>query len=764
MIKNINYQSNNGWCSLRVKVISGYDKQDTLTMSGVICEPEIDKIFVFNGELDNSKYGLQLKFQSAKQVIPETVEGMERYLSGGKFKGIGKKIAKRLVEKFGAKKILDVIENEPEKLLYVDGITGLKIKSLIDGVKADKVGVELQKICGGVLTDRQILKITQEYKENSVNILKKNPYKLIYDIDGFGFTKCDNIAKGVGIKEYDDFRIQEGVIYTLKQISENEGHTYAYLEDFSDQAISVLFPLKLSMKKQKIYNRNYGSSYSRQNAFEKAGFTREDYEAIREYEGNKEKKLCAIGNAIRENIKNKKVIYESDDKGNHRLYWSELFEAENNSAKILSELCNEKPIKLITHIDKKIEIFEKEKSKTLGCEFKLEEEQKEAIKNALNHRLSVITGGAGVGKTTILECILYIWNDEDNIVLSAPTGKASQRMREATNRDATTIHLRIARQEEHKKKLAVIDESSMLDISLAEKTLNFFKDCQIIFIGDMNQLPSVSAGSFFQDLCNCEQIFTSKLSKGHRNQGNIAKNSKRINEGKTENSFTYGKDFEFREVSKEYLMEEIISVYKNFRKTFFGKDVMLLCPQKQFGTASVNKCNEIIEKIENAKGRTIKGCNFKVGDRVMCIRNDHQMSGREKVGNKVRKIKGIFNGDVGKIIRFIDEDNIVVFQTDDNRQYLYSPKEMNDFVLSYAMTIHKSQGSEYPVIIMPFNMESYLMLKRNILYTGVTRAKKHIVLIGEKKAINMAVRNTEYNERNSLLVKRIEKYNSLKNM
>ncbi len=752
-VEKIFFTGNNNWCCFLLRTDT-----NSVKVVGNIPKLEVDKNLKIKGLYTENKYGKNFEISSYEVIIPESKKGIIKYLSSGDFKGIGKKIAERIVEHFGVERTLEVLEKNPDRLNEVKGLSEKKINIIKNGIFLNKQVFELQILTNGNLSYNQVTKIIEEYKEKASSVIKNNPYRLIYDIDGIGFAKADAIASSLGINKHALSRIEEGIIYSLKIISEGEGHVFAYKKDLMKNTISILFPPKIALAKQKIVFKEYKTEYARKLAYEKAKFTQQDMKEVNDFMGSLPlyKELieqALINNEDKEKIK---IIIDSDNKA--KIYWTKLYTAENETAKTLATLSKQKPIRIITNLDYKIREFEDKKSDELGIEFRLEEEQKEAVKNALTHRVSVITGGAGVGKTTIVECIMFVWGNEDKICLSAPTGKASQRMTEATGKKATTIHLRLALQEVHKGELAIIDESTMMDIKTASLALSLFKDnCQIIFLGDVNQLPSVGAGSFFQDICNSPYIYTSRLEKGHRNQGNIALNANRINNGEKVNTFTYGNDFKIITTEKENIISVIKDIYTQFlSNNYKPKDIIILCPQKKQGKSCVNICNERIRDIANPGGKMIPGSSFNIGDKVICTKNNHYKEGTLNG----EEIKGIFNGDCGTIIEYNEDDNEIIFLTDDMRQYTYSISEMEDFELCYAMTIHKSQGSEYPVVIMPFTTESYMLLKRNILYTGITRSKKNVFLITEPKAIavNMAISNTEYNKRNSSLKEKIEDY------
>ncbi len=773
-ITKVFHEGSNGWCSARFSTEDGR----YFIIKGTNIPNPSDKphLEITGKKIHDPKYGEQIEVESAFIVVEENEKDMIAYLSGKTFKGIGKKMAKRIIDYTGVHSVLNVLENDPETLLNVKGMTREKLNSLIKGVEMNNLAFALQKRMAGHLTMGQIVKIIDAYGKKSLDKINENPYQMVYDIDGFGFQTVDKIAMNLGFSKTSPNRIEEGVIYALKELSDVSGNVYCYLDELLNKSVEVLFPPNLPANKRLVYFRKYTSEEQRRKVFEK-NFTPEEMQNLLEYDAGKEDREILITNAINKNIDNGKIIYETENNEfskqmeNGKVYWKKLYDAEVNSAKILCDLCTKKPIRSFNMEDIMDKITEYEEAQTEklrkqtgdeNLEFVLEEEQKQAVQNTLLNRIHVITGGPGRGKTTILDCIMYVWNDDESVILAAPTGRASQKMKESTGREASTIARKLLYMKQTKEYptecLVVIDESSMLDILDFSNTLRAYKDCQIVFVGDVDQLPSVGPGMVLRDMVNSEYISTTKLIKGHRNQGNIAKNANLINLGKSSRYFSFGEDFSIIEKGRPDIMSEIKQQYADYiKKGYQPKDIGILSAQKKTGAASVYACNQEIQEMLNPENidNKIPEMEYRVGDRVMQTKNHHAKEGRNIYTNE--KINGIFNGDCGTITEYDDEEKELTLITDDGREFVFDLADGGEMILAYAITIHKSQGSEYPIVLMPFSMAHYMMLRRNIIYTGITRAKKEIRIVGELKAVNMAIHNTEYTERHSDLLQRIKK-------
>lgn len=647
----------------------------------------------------HKKYGRQ--FKVIQTDIPENVTSSDIEIFLQNIKGIGPKRAKKIADTFGRDSI-EIIEKEPARLKEI-GIPESTIeriyKEIVDNKEFNKVKLSLLPLG---LSLNTIKKAYDKYKENTLNMIKENPYKVAEDVSGIGFIKADEIAKKVGIKSDDVYRIQSGLKYCLYQAS-IQGHLYLPITTLCNTASKLL-----------------GISYMK--VFKQAQY------------------LDRI-----------KDVY--DDNGNVYIafnYAEETFIAE----KILKML--NAGIKEVKNIDKLIQEIEFKNN------IKYANKQIEAIKKSLSSNISVITGGPGTGKTTIINALLYILKtNKYDVALASPTGKAAKRLEETTGEEAKTIHrlleckfdekmkhVRFDRNEQNPldENVVIIDETSMIDNDLMYHLLKALRDnTKLILVGDVDQLPSVGAGNILKDIIESGKVPVTKLDVIFRQKemSSIITNSKLINEGKMP-EFN-NKDFVFYDlVSPQQIVKEFIKELKN-GKTL--DDVQILTPMKKtdIGTLELNRLvQEAINPSRPGKEEIKYGEKlFRVDDKVMQTSNNHE--------------KGIFNGDTGYIRRaYVNDDGVRCIEVDfDGRNIELIEEELKDIMLAYAITVHKAQGSEYDTVIMPVTTSHYIMLKRNLIYTGVTRAKKTVKIFGDKKAVNIAVRTIDSSKRYTGLKERL---------
>lgn len=748
-IKNIRF-SNNGWSAIVVEL---QNTKEIISAAGNINAPVKDYEIEMEGEIENTAYGPQIKVHSSKIIRTKSKASIIAFLTSGLVKGIGPVTAEQMYKKYGNDTI-DIFKADPDKLLEFRGITPAKRDIIINSLNENERYESLCKLCGRI-TPNQAMKIINKYGNDAENIIKKNPYQLIYDLDGFGFLKADAIAKSAGISDESKERVGAALVFVLKTLSETDGHCYAGLELLSIEGIKLLSPIPkeiVGVKQERKFTTElfqYADEWAEkhEDIFNKYKIDKPNQELLNNWIDKRNRLLELFADVILDEIDEGHLYVEN----NERIYWKKLYNDECICAKEIAELIKEKPIKNMHRNDiiDKIIIAEKENGYPLG------DEQKEAILTSLMNKISIITGGPGRGKTTIIKTILDIWNDDENIILCAPTGRAAQRMKESTERNADTIH-RTKTKEEPDKKLIIIDESSMIDIQLAASFLTWATkyDNNLIFVGDVDQLPSIGAGNFFRDLIISKTVPTTFLKKGYRNEGSIAKNAERINAGKMFKSLIQDNDFVFKETIKEEIEEVIKTTYLELRKKYDEKDICILTPMRQRSRSGANVINNAIREIVNPfnpKSPALNDCGFRLGDRIMQTKNNI----KKEVYKDGDIQYGVYNGDCGKIIKIDPSSNTLDVLFDDGREAVFEKFETEEFVLSYAMTIHKSQGSEYPAVIIPISTEHFIMLQRNLFYTAETRAKRQVIVIGDSKAINMAIRNTEYKERNSRLMARI---------
>lgn len=653
----------------------------------------------------HEQYGLQFNTETAIPCTPTTTLGIERYLGSGLIKGIGPSTAKKLVEKFGLK-TLDIISNEPHRLTEVEGIGEKKSEVIAQAFLEQKdiqdVMVFLQ---GNGITPTYAVKIFKVYGKESVQIVQENPFRLADDIFGIGFKTADTIAKNIGFKEDDPHRVRAGIRYALGQAIE-QGHTYLPDEELIKTASELL-----------------------------------GVDVNKEF-------LAELG-------KSKQLIIEED-----RCYLPSLYEAECNVAQRLKELAKHVP-SLPFELN-------------IESDFKLAPEQEQAVKAAMQEKVLVITGGPGTGKTTITKVVLAMWEKAGfKILLGSPTGRAAKRLAEATGRPAKTIHrlleygygnggMSFQRNEDNRLKgdALVLDEFSMVDIRLMESLLKATEDkMRLLFIGDCDQLPAVGPGNVLKDLIDSNRIPVVRLTKVYRQaeQSQIVMNAHRINQGYFPEIDNQG-DFVFmeRKEPKEIatLILDLVSsrLPSHIEKRFNLSDpldaIQVLTPMRRSETGVDNlnrllqaRLNPAVKKNEIQQGYRL----LREGDKVMQIRNNYQ--------------KDVYNGDIGRITRIDPEERLLeVLYNDENGDRLvnYEEEEIEELTLAYAISVHKSQGSEYPVVVMPVTTQHYMLLQRNLLYTGITRAKKLVILIGTKKALFLCIKNNKTSARYSYLANRLK--------
>lgn len=682
---------------------------------------------VLNGKMvDHSTYGPQFAFDSFIKSAPSSEYGIEKYLSSGIIAGVGPKTAKQIVEQFG-NKTLEVIEKEPESLAQIKGITLKKAinihKIFIEEIEARDILIFLQSFDISPVYSNKIYK---KYKKETIEIVKANPYVLADDVDGISFKTADSIAKKMGIDESSPFRIKACIKFCITESIYN-GNTY--------------------IPQKELYN----------DVLKYVNISEADYDKF------------LVDMQLNSIITRKKINDETI------IYLNIYFYSENYISKKLLELSlNSKDEN--NNIIEKIKKFEKKTNIILA------KEQIDAVIAALNKGVLVITGGPGTGKTTIINCIIYILEKENydaQILLAAPTGRAAKRMEFATGHEASTIHrlLEISFNQDASKQffdrneenpldadVIVLDESSMIDTLLF---YNFLKaislGTRLILVGDVDQLPSVGAGNVLRDIINSQQIPVVKLEEIFRQaiESKIIINAHKINKGdfpifNEENS-------DFLHVERSYvdtIIDTTIDLIKNKLPNYMKctpMEIQVLTPMRKTPLGSINlneKLQEVLNpKSKNKKEKEFRNTIFRVGDKVMQIKNNYSLTwtSYNKDTNTYNAGTGVYNGDEG-IIKDIDENNqIIIILFDDNKKIEYDFKQLDELELAYAITIHKSQGSEYKTIILPIFQGPNMLFTRNLLYTAVTRGKELVCTVGQKERINFMVLNKRERDRYSSL-------------
>lgn len=668
-------------------------------------------------------YGEQLEISNVSIVVPSTLNGIEKYLSSGLIPYIGPKTAKRIVEKFGLD-ALDIIQYSPERLKEIEGIGDKKLEKIVESFREQgelrDIMVFLQQYD---ITPNYGIRIYKKYGKDTINIIMENPYRLSEDIFGIGFKTADKIAQNMGISKESPYRIEGGIRFIINKYAGN-GHSYVPREELIQKTSELLEVENILIE-----------------------------ESIRD--------LAIKGIIHILNIDEKTLIY-----------YTPFHIAENNVSRKIVELSRVELDSFKIDIDKAIQTIEGEDG------IKFANKQREAIKESIENGMVVITGGPGTGKTTTINAIIKIFEDQGlKVNLAAPTGRAAKRMTETTGREAKTIHrlLEYSFMEEEmafgldednplETDLLIIDEASMIDILLMNNLLKaLVPGTRLILVGDVDQLPSVGAGNVLNDIIKSEAVKVVKLDEIFRQaeESMIVVNAHRINKGQFPFLNEREKDFYFiRENNPNNIVNIISSLCKDRLPNYYGldplKDIQVLTPMKK-GDVGINALNKHLQNILNPKAygkeeKIIGDELFRVGDKVMQIKNNYTTEWEIiKEGTIQEKGEGVFNGDFGFVMD-IDQDNrIMKILFDDEKEVEYNFNQLDELKLSYATTVHKSQGSEFPVVVMPIYWGPPMLLTRNLLYTAITRAKKLVVLVGEERYLRTMIGNNRITKRYSSL-------------
>ena len=663
------------------------------------------------GIWENSKHGLQLSVSMCKEIVPVDQAGILAYLSSGVIKGIGPEIAKAIVARFGDK-TMEVLDKEPQKLLSIKGIAQRKLKAIIASYEETTALSDLMIYLApfGVSMKKAAM-IKEEFGDNSLKIVKSDPFQLC-KIKGFGFMTVDSIARKTKVSLKHPMRYSGAINYVLDE-ARVSGHLFLTVDETVGQCYDLL-----------------------NSDCEEEVVSEED---------------------IRQAISNERVESRVYVEGS-RVYLSYERMCEVKAAKRIVSMLLQEGFEEIDDLDEKIDRAEK------NLHQRLAPSQRNAVKLCLSYPISIMTGGPGSGKTTTLRFILDIYQaafPANEILLAAPTGRASRRMSEQTGKYASTLHsaLGLVTEEDSplndkemlSADLIVVDEFSMVDMRLAYVLLERIKPgAQLIIVGDADQLPSVGAGNVLREMIRSEKVPTAVLETVFRQASNsrIITNAHAINHNDTH--LQYGNDFQMLEVqNSEEAAQLVIKNYLREVAIHGIEDVQILSPFRKRGAVASNALNETIRDLVNPPNNLKKEVKcgsrvFRVGDRIMQTVNRINVS----------------NGDVGIItdMETEDDDTIVRVKLLDGRELSYSQEMLEDLEFSYCTTIHKSQGQEYPVIIVPLLKEHYIMLRRNLLYTAVTRAKAKVILIGQKQAVFIAIHKCDVGQRNTVLADRIVAY------
>lgn len=662
------------------------------------------------GEWETNSHGTQYKVETFLEVVPRTREGILGYLSCGSLKGIGPKTAERIVNRFGLD-TLEVMEKYPQELLKIQGISQKKLDRIVDSFGKNKVFRELMTFLSPFhVTPKKANMILQKFRDQSVEIIRKQPY-ILCSVKGFGFLTVDAIARQCCAATNDPMRISGCVSYVLREAMKQNGHLYLEQEILVKDALKVL---------------------------------------------NKELNLQPVTETEILKVLYRLVMQDSIVVEENRVYITQQHQEEEDTASMIARKLHER-IPVLT-IEKELEEAQEDLNITLS------EQQKEAVRMVFANPISIITGGPGTGKTTVLKIILYIYQKKcgNEVKLMAPTGRAARRMAESTGSgDATTMHMALglfgdgdyeALIDELSADFINVDEVSMVDMHLAYEFFYKVKaGARVLLVGDVHQLPSVGAGDVFRQLILCGKIPVTVLNLVYRQgkDSNIPINAQLINEGKT--NLQWGDDFQMVECSGADAAAQIVkNIYLKEIQMYGMEQVQILSPYKVRSAAGVLELNrslqdEVNPPVSGKRELHLGGEIFREGDRILQNKNTEFAS----------------NGDLGTLVQIAeDEDNnpLVQIVFTDGRRVKYEAEQVEMIEHANAITIHKSQGSECQVVIIPWLKAFYPMLKRNIFYTGITRAKQRVYIVGEWKAVCQAIHTDDTGTRKTMLAVKIQQY------
>lgn len=723
-IDRIVFRSEESGYTVMTGIMDGHEYTLVGTFSSI--EPG-ETIEAEGHETSHPIYGEQFSIESYKSITPQSTESIERYLGSGAIKGIGAALASRIVKRFKAD-TMRVIEEEPERLAEIKGISERMAMDIATAIAAKRDMQDAMMFLQDYgISSNLAAKVFAQYGPSMYTVIRENPYKLAEDIEGVGFKTCDEIAKRAGLLVDSDFRIGAGIQYALT-MAQGNGHTYLPLEELRQTAGVLL------------------------------GTVLEDLE-----------------HQLVDLQMNKKIVVKGD-----KVYLAPLYYTEMQVAAMLMRLNLSAEVES-RGLEEEIAFVTAEEGITL------DELQKQAVSYAVNSGLLVITGGPGTGKTTTINTIIKLFEREGKtIFLAAPTGRAAKRMTEATGYEAKTIHrlleyqgrpgeegsrngLHFERNENNplEADVIIIDEMSMVDIFLMNALLKaIIQGTRLILVGDANQLPSVGAGNVLRDIISSGEIRVVKLNHIFRQaaMSDIVVNAHKINRGEAVDLGKQSRDFLFiRSDSPEQITGAVTKLLLEKLPNYVGAEAMelqVMTPQKK-GALGVERLNQVLQGVVNPKDsrkpeKELYGTTFRLGDKVMQMKNDYNLIWeiRGQYGIPIEKGEGVFNGDTG-VIEEINHFAQTLTVRFDDRYVEYEFKQCENLELAYAITIHKSQGSEYPAVIIPMYQGPQMLMNRNLLYTAVTRAKSCVCLVGNPRIFDLMLHNETEAKRYSSLAERI---------
>ena len=714
-------------------------EEEEITIVGYLPFVQLGDILKVSGNfVEHKEYGIQFKVQTFEKLMPETLGALEKYLANGNVKGIGKATAKKIIKTFGENTI-NVFKFEPEKLAQIKGISKLKAiemsESFLENWEVWQIVGFLERLGIGAQNAK---KVYDMLGINAIEQIESNPYILIDIAGGVDFKQIDKMALDLGINYDNSKRVESGIKYALIRATYN-GHSCVIKQNLIEFVISLL------------------------------DVTTENIE----------------DGII--NLKSKDEIVLEDRDGEKWVYLKNFYDIEKEIAVRIMMLETSKNMKKIDNIENALKNIEKKSN------IELSEKQKKAVLSINKNNVTIITGGPGTGKTTIIKTIIDLYEErKKKVILAAPTGRAAKKMTEATGKEASTLHRLLGigkldddgiytRHSGYKGEpidadVIVVDELSMVDMFVMDYLLNcIYQGTKLILVGDVDQLASVGPGSVLKDLINSEVINTVKLDKIFRQaaKSKIILNAHRVNNGlpfikKGDEDLeedTMDDFFFIKESSQEKMLQEVISLstgrLENYGNYDFFKNIQVLTPTKKgtLGTRELNKALQAVlnPELNKQQEKKIGNIIYRVGDRVMQIKNNYDMTWEKHNSDKTEIGTGVFNGEIGTIIEIDEKDRIIKIQFDDEKVAWYDYGELDQIEHSYAITIHKAQGSEFDVVIMLAPQSAPMLLTRNLLYTGITRAKKLLIIIGSERVVNYMIQNVDSKKRNTGLEYKLRK-------
>ncbi len=682
-----------------------------------------DTLKVSGKMVTHQEYGEQFKVETFEKTEPRTLEALEIYLSSGSIKGIGPATAKKIIKKFGENTI-EILRNNSIELAKISGITMEKAVQMGESFNENW---ELWKIVSFLeqfgISASQAKNIYKDLGQNAIEEIKKNPYILVDKVRGIDFKQIDKMAMDIGIEVQNDSRVRSGIKYSLNLVSYN-GHCCIIKENLIEFVKNLLGVPKEIIEDEII------------------------------------------------NLKvNEEIAVEKREDETEWVYLIPFYKAEDNIVTRLMIIDTSRNVKKISNIDKELKEIEK------NDRIELSEKQVEAIKAVNDNNVCIITGGPGTGKTTIIKNIIELYKKKGKkVVLCAPTGRAAKRMTEMTGEEAKTLHrlLEIGKTGEENQLIdvdlnvqmidgdvVIVDEMSMVDLFLMNYLVKaIYQGTKLVLVGDVDQLPSVGPGSILKDIINSEKITMIKLDKIFRQaaKSKIVQNAHRVNNGqnfikKDEIEGLNNDFFYLNERNQDKIIENVLTLcngrLKNYGDYEFFKNIQVITPTKK-GNLGTKELNKELQKILNPpqKGKKEKAVGqviYRVGDKVMQIKNNYDIMWSKDRENGT----GVFNGELGRIVDIDTSDGAIQVKFDDEKEVWYEYSDLEQLEHAYAITVHKSQGSEFDVVIMPISQSSPMLLTRNLLYTAITRAKKLIIIIGSDKVIQFMIQNVDSKKRNT---------------